>query len=564
MIGYMSGEWWRRAVVYQIYIRSFADGDGDGVGDLPGIRQRLPHLRELGVDAVWITPWYPSPMADGGYDVADYRDIDPLFGTLADAEAMIEDAHRLGLKVIIDIVPNHSSDRHPWFRNALSSRPGSPERDRYIFRPGRGPHGAEPPTNWQSAFGGPAWRRVPSDRDSAPAPHGGTPDRTAVADEWYLHLYAPEQPDLNWRNPEVVADFERTLRFWLDRGVDGLRVDAATVLCKDPAFPDAPPGAGTAFSYGGGPDHPFRDRDEIHDVYRGWRAVVDGYRDRMLIGECWVPSPERLALYLRPDEMHAAFNFQLLQAPWDLNALRKVIDSSVASMAAVGAPTTWVLSNHDVTRHATRYARLDTTGGGVAPGDRAGPDTPLDPPTGLRRARAAALLMLALPGSAYVYQGDELGLPEVLDLPESVLQDPIWTRTNHEERGRDGCRVPIPWERDGPSFGFGPGGSWLPQPASWGALSRAAQTGVRGSTLELYRAALAIRREHPALGDGGMRWHDGEPGTLVLGREPGFRCVVNFGPATVPLPVHDRVLLTSDPLTGAAELPPDTAAWLAT
>ena len=543
--------WWRHAVIYQVYIRSFADGDGDGIGDLPGIRSRLPYLRGLGVDAVWITPFYPSPMADGGYDVADYRDIEPQFGTLADADALIEDAHALGLRVIIDIVPNHSSDQHGWFQAALAAGPGSPERDRYMFRPGRGPGGELPPTDWESTFGGPAWQRVPDG-------------------EWYLHLFAPEQPDFNWENPEVVEEFEDILRFWLDRGVDGFRIDVANSLKKDQSFPDVGTEEAAILVPHEGPDHPFWDRDDVHEVYRGWRSVSDAYgADRTFVAEAWVDSPDRLARYTRADELHTAFNFSFVRAPWEADELRKTIDECIAAAASVGAPTTWVLSNHDVTRHATRYARLDSTGGGVSDEARVGPDTPLDPPLGLRRARAATLLMLALPGSAYVYQGEELGLPEVVDLPEEVLADPIWERSGHTVRGRDGARVPIPWTRQGPSLGFGSGPPWLPQPTSWSDLSVEAQDGVDGSMLELYRAALALRRSEPALGDGALRWLDSPPEALFFEREDaGSRlvCAVNLGAAAVPLPAYDEVLLASVDLEpgpdGRTLLPPDTAVWL--
>jgi len=543
-------EWWRHGVIYQVYIRSFADSDGDGIGDLGGIRSRLPYLRDLGVDAVWITPFYPSPMADGGYDVADYRDVEPLFGTLEDAEALVREAHDIGVRVIVDIVPNHSSDRHEWFQAAVEAGPGSPERERYIFRPGRDADGAEPPNDWQSVFGGPAWARLPDG-------------------EWYLHLFAPEQPDFNWEHPEVVADFHTTLRFWLDRGVDGFRIDVANSLMKQRDLTDLSTVDQTALELGEGPLHPFWDRDDVHDVYRGWRRVMDEYAgERAFVAEAWVHSPARLARYVRPDELHTAFNFAFLQAPWDPAVLRAVIDECLATTGAVGAPTTWVLSNHDVTRHATRYGRLDTTAGGVSEEGRAGPDTPVDPDLGLRRARAAVLLTLALPGSAYLYQGEELGLPEVVDLPEDVLADPIWKRTLHTERGRDGCRVPIPWAKDGPSLGFGDATPWLPQPTSWSDLSVEAQDGIADSTLELYRLALRLRRETLAGGTSqrhAMRWESSPPGALVFRRAAvgggEILVMVNIGPDPVPLPAYDEVLVASGTFE-AGGLPADTAVWL--
>jgi alpha-glucosidase len=535
--------WWRDAVIYQVYIRSFADGNGDGVGDLAGIRSRLPYLASLGVDAIWVTPFYPSPMADGGYDVADYRDIEPIFGTLPDADALIGEAHDLGLKVILDLVPNHTSDQHVWFQQALQAAPGSPERARYVFRPGRGPDGAEPPTNWTSVFGGPAWHRLPDG-------------------EWYLHLFAPEQPDLNWENPEVVEEFHAILRFWLDRGVDGFRIDVAHGMAKDQAFPDVEEGKEELLEVPDAEDHPFWDRDEVHEIYRGWHDVVSAYDgERMLCAEAWVPNPERLARYVRPDELSTAFNFDFLKAPWEAGPLREVIDTSLATTAGVGAPATWVLSNHDVPRHRSRYARYGATGGHPSVHDWS-PGVELNLERGLARARAAILLMLALPGSAYVYQGEELGLFEVLDLPEEALADPIWERSGHTERGRDGCRVPIPWTVGGPSYGFGTSDAWLPQPAEWAKLSVEAQQGVAGSTYELYREALRIRRSEPSLGAGELRWLDSPPETLVLARDPGVVCAVNLGTAPAPLPAYAEVLVASADLIDGGLLPGDAAVWL--
>ena len=542
--------WWRTAVIYQVYIRSFADGDGDGVGDLAGIRSRLAYLRDLGVDALWITPFYPSPMADGGYDVADYRAVDPLFGSLADFDALLADAHRLGLRVVIDIVPNHSSDQHPWFQAALAADPGNPERARYVFRRGRGAHGELPPNDWQSTFGGPAWRRVPDG-------------------EWYLHLFAPEQPDFNWENPEVVREFEAILRFWLDRGVDGFRIDVANALKKDQSFPDVGPEDEDILVPHEGPGHPFWDRDEVHEIYRGWRRVAETYAgDRMFVAEAWVDSPERLARYTRPDELHTAFNFSFLRVAWDADAMRSTIDECLRTSGAVGAPATWVLSNHDVTRHATRYGRLDSTAGGVSAAGRVGPDTPVDAALGLRRARAATLLMLALPGSAYVYQGEELGLPEVVDLPEEVLADPIWERSGHTERGRDGSRVPVPWTVDGPSLGFGTGKPWLPQPRRFADLSVQAESGAEGSTLELYR--LTLRRRRLLAGDSGLEWKSSPPGSLAFRRRARdgstVLVVVACTAEPVELPAYDEVLAASVPIqpgaNGNALLPGDAAAWL--
>jgi alpha-glucosidase len=540
--GNLPRPWWRSAAIYEVYVRSFADGNGDGTGDLAGVRARLPYLRDLGIDAIWFTPWYPSPMADGGYDVADYRDIDPMFGTLAEAELLIAEAAALDLRVIVDIVPNHCSDRHSWFQAALAAGPGSPERARFWFRPGRGPHGELPPNDWSSIFGGSAWTQT--------AGEDGTPG------EWYLHLFAPEQPDLNWDNDEVRREHEDVLRFWFDRGVAGVRIDSAALLVKDASLPDIGPDSVPS-------PHPFTDRDELHDVYRSWRALADGYAgERILIGEIWLEDAERFALYLRPDEMHTAFNFEFLACPWEAARLRACIDSTLAAHAPVGATATWVLSNHDVTRHVTRYGREDTKFEFAAK-TRLTPRVDVD--LGMRRARAAALLTLSLPGAVYVYQGEELGLPEVEDLPEEVLQDPMFFRSGGKDPGRDGCRVPLPWDGEEPPFGFSPKGAtarpWLPQPGSWGPFSAERQAREAGSMLSLYREALRIRRSEPALGDGPLRWLDAPEGVLAFSRGEGFAFLLNLSTAPVELPPHDRVLLRSGHLEDGL-LPPDTAIWL--
>ncbi len=524
--------WWREAVIYQVYPRSFADTDGDGVGDLPGVRSRLPYLRQLGVDAIWLNPFYPSPQADAGYDVSDYCAVDPLFGTLADFDGLVADAHAFGIRVIVDLVPNHTSSEHEWFRAALASPPGSRERARYIFRDGRGDDGNLPPNDWQSTFGGPAWTRV-TEADGRPG-------------QWYLHLFDAAQPDLDWTNPEVVENFHSVLRFWLDRDVDGFRIDVAHGLAKDPEMPDL----GERFAPGGPAreGHPHWDQDAVHDVYRGWRQVIDEYPgERVFVGEIWLHSTERIARYLRPGELHTAFNFHFLLATWSAESLRASVDATLTALAEVDAPATWVLSNHDVVRHVTRYG---------------GDDFEL----GTRRARAATLMMLALPGSAYLYQGEELGLPEVVDLPDELRQDPTFHRTNGTRRGRDGCRVPLPWSGTEPPFGFGPGErTWLPQPSSWAALTVEAQEADPTSTLAMYRTALAERRRLDALGDGTMTWLPAPPGVLAFRREPGFTCVVNVTdePVTVPEGATGRVVVASDPAATATTLPANSAVWLA-
>lgn len=534
------GSWWRDAVIYQIYIRSFADGNGDGVGDIAGIRSRLPYLRTLGVDAIWITPWYRSPQVDAGYDVADFRDIEPCFGTLADAEALIQDAHAHGIRLIPDLVPNHTSDQHRWFQAALAAGLGSPERERYIFRPGRGPGGAQPPNNWRAAFGGPAWTRV-------------------ADGEWYLHLFAPEQPDLNWTNPEVKEEFEAILRFWFDRGVDGFRVDVADGLIKDPGLRDLDLTLQSADR-----DHPHWDRDGVHEIYRSWRRVADQYPgDRQFVAEAlaYAPDqPDRLARYVRAGHLHTAFNFSLMHCPWEADRLREVIDSSLASLKAVGAPATWVLSNHDVPRHVTRYGSLSQQWSWAE-----SITGTIDVCLGTRRARAAALLMLALPGGAYIYQGEELGLPQVENLPEEVLRDPVWTRSGGTNRGRDGCRVPMPWSGEKPPFGFSApdvtAEPWLPQPEEWVNLTAEAQRSRPESMLELYRTALTIRRQHSALGAGELIWNDSEQGVLSFTRPPNFDCVVNLSATPCELPPEATILLASDDISGRV-LPTDTAAWI--
>ena len=514
-----SQPWWRDAVVYEVYVRSFADSGDDGEGDLAGVRSRLPYLRNLGVDALWLTPFYRSPLADGGYDVADYRAVDPRFGTLADFEALVADAHDHGLRVIVDIVPNHTSNQHVWFQEALASPPGSPARDRYIFRTSPDDR---PPNDWPSAFGGPAW--------------------TQVADgEWYLHLYAPEQPDLNWHNAHVRAEFEDILRFWLDRGADGFRIDVAAGLFKDPNFADLRGGRPHAIG------SPMYGRPEVHDVYRDWRRILDSYSstgaERMAVGEVWSDDPAEVARFLRPDELHQAFTFALQLAPWSAEQFRTVVSDCLRVTAPIHAAPTWVLSSHDAIRHRSRYE------------DSAG--------HGLDRVRAMLLFMLALPGSAYLYQGEELGLPEVFDLPDEARQDPTFFRTHGAQLGRDGCRVPLPWSGDAPPYGFSTGTPWLPQPATWGSLSAAAQTGDPHSVLEFYRRALALRRtlrdELPET----LEWLDAPNKDSLLFRRGDLRCLLNCGDDPVPLPDGAQILLAGGSGTPAdGVLPGNSAAWL--
>jgi len=532
--------WWRNAVIYQLYVRSFADGNGDGIGDLAGARARLPYLRDLGVDAIWVNPWYLSPMADGGYDVADYRAIEPTFGTIADAEAFIREALDLGIRTIVDIVPNHVSDQHPWFEAALAAGPGTPLRDRFWFRPGLGPDGDLPPNGWISHFGDIAWTRSKN------------PDGTAG--EWYLHLFSPGQPDLNWEHPDVRREHEGVLRFWFDRGAAGVRIDSAALAIKHPELPEVDPTSGPGA-------HPFVDRDELHDLYRSWRKLADAYEPkRVLIGELWLPNRERFARYLRADELHTAFNFDFLACPWEPAALRKTIVDTLDTHAPVGAPATWVLSNHDVTRVVTRYGRADTSFSFGA--KRMG--IPTDPALGQRRARAAALLAMALPGSFYLYQGDELGLPEVEDLPVDRIQDPMHFQSGGRDPGRDGCRVPLPWSGTAAPYGFSPQGAlaepWLPQPDDWAPFTAAAQRGTPDTTLELYRRALRLRREYLTGPDRPLEWLPGRDGVLAF-RRGEIVCVVNLTPEPVALHWAGTVLVASAPRV-TQTLPPDAAAWI--
>ena len=537
-------DWWRNAVVYQVYPRSFADSDGDGIGDLEGVRQHVDHLVALGIDAVWLSPFYPSALADGGYDIDDYRDVAPELGDLAAFDAMTAALHEHGIRVIVDIVPNHTSDRHRWFRAALASAPGSDERDRYVFRQGRGTDGAEPPTDWESDFGGPAWTRLDDGW-------------------WYLHLFAPEQPDLNWDRRDVRDEFLATLSFWADRGVDGFRVDVANLLVKDLAEP-LPDRAALATLTDG--NHPYSDRDAVHEVYAEWRALFDRYDPpRMAVAEAWVPAHRR-ARYARPESLGQAFNFDLLTAPWQAEAWRRVITENLALAAESGSTSTWVLSNHDVIRHPSRYGITAAAGQpneiGYIPAFGVDPEITVDRALGAARARAATLLVLALPGSAYLYQGEELGLFEVTEIEPAQRQDPTFFRTGGARLGRDGCRVPLPWTGAPPSYGFSPGDSTapphLPQPAWFADQSVEREAGDEGSSLALYRAALALRRS-VAAGEG-LTWTPSGPGVVHVERPGGWVCLTNFGPDPVALP-DGEVLLTSGPLTDG-RVPADRTVWL--
>lgn len=596
-----SYQWWRDAVVYQVYLRSFADGNGDGIGDFPGLRARLPYVASLGADAVWVTPHYVSGGADGGYDVIDYTTVDPAYGTVDDVRALVADAHELGLRVLLDIVPNHTSDQHEWFQRALED-PSSPEAARYHFMP----PSSSPPNNWQSMFGGPAWSRTPDGR-------------------WYLHLFTPQQPDLNWDNPEVAADFDRTLRFWFDLGVDGFRVDVAYGLFKDPAYRDNP-GIYSPTLFGHGPEQVrTTNQARIHQVWRRWREICDSYATpKMLVGEVSLADLSQVGLYARPDEMHHAFQFRLLKSDWDAEAFACTIAEALDAFRAVGAPAPWVLGNHDKARQVTRYGST-------------------------RRARAAALLMLALPGAAYLYAGEELGLPEA-PVPDAARRDPIFHRSAGARLGRDGCRIPMPWDSTAPSAGFsspagptalpaspptgvtspltppftdraaspltdvsGLAGSqpasgasqpgsrapqpastvsrpasaaprpasatpqpvypapWLPQPAGWADYAVDRQQGDPSSTLTMYQQAILLRDLYKPLGTGlASVTRDGDVIRVDLiarhGEPDPITVWINMGSKTVTVPAHSLLLASSPdvpgPTAGKLTLAPDTTAWV--
>ena len=526
--GEVAAPWWATAVFYQIYPRSFSDSDGDGVGDLPGVIDKLGYLELLGVDALWISPVMRSPMADHGYDVSDPRDIDPLFGGIGALDALVEEAHARDIKVTMDLVPNHTSDQHPWFVEALAAAPGSRERERYIFRDGRGENGDEPPNNWPSIFGGPAWTRV-TEPDGTPG-------------QWYLHIFAAEQPDLNWENDEVFEDLATTLRFWLDRGVDGFRIDVAHGMAKPPGLPDMPEELQTGLLINDDDDPRFNNPG-VHAIHQRIRTVMDEYPDAVTVGEIWVRDNKRFAEYIRPDELHLGFNFRLAEADFTADSVRDAIENSLEAVDSVQGVPTWTLSNHDVEREVTRYSEGTT--------EEVGRD----------RARAMVLVELALPGAVFLYNGSELGMPNV-DLPDSALQDPVWERSGHTIRGRDGCRIPVPWTGEDPPYGFSDSSdTWLPMPEGWGSLTAEAQLEDVDSTLSLHRLAIELRRTRPEFAGDEVEWYGAPPGCLAFRRSEGrLVCALNTTDAPVGLP-GGEVLLSSAPLVDG-RLPANAAAWL--
>jgi alpha-glucosidase len=537
--------WWRDAAIYQIYPRSFRDTNGDGEGDLTGVLQGLPYLQKLGIDAIWLSPFYLSPNKDGGYDVADPRDVDPRFGKLIDAENLITAAHEHGFRIIFDVVPNHFSSDHLWFQEALKSAPGSTSRERFHFFAGRGVDGNEPPNNWCSIFGGSAWTRVV--------------ESNGKLGQWYLHLFDSSQPDLNWENPEVAADFEKTLRFWLDRGVDGFRIDVAHGLVKDNILVDHrdPEGLTRALRLDITEmdkaeravllqDIPFFDREGVHDIYRQWRKILNSYpNERMSVAEAWVNPSSRAVRYVRPDELHQIFNFDFLMIDWDAALIKEAIIRTLAEVATVGAPATWVLCNHDSSRVVSRLG---------------------DP----KKAKALALLTHALPGGIYIYQGEELGLPDA-QLPDAARQDPVFFRTNGADKGRDGCRVPLPWASKEPNFGFTTGRPWLPQPAEWVDQAVDIQDLDPGSFLNFYRKSLALRKSNPALGgEGAIEWLDAPAGAIHFKREPGLHVISNTTGFSIKIevPLNSSIIHESQSgslITGTkVEVLSNTTVWIAT
>jgi alpha-glucosidase len=526
--------WWRSSVVYQLYLKSFLDTDGDGLGDLDGVRAKLDHIASLGVDGIWLNPCYPSPQRDGGYDVADYTTVDPAYGGLPGFEGLLDAAHQRGLKVLLDLVPNHCSDRHAWFQEALAAGAGSAARDRFLFSEGRGEDGSDPPNNWVSTFGGRAWTRVPDG-------------------QWYLHLFDSSQPDFNWENPEVAAMFDDVLRLWFDRGIDGFRIDVAHGMAKAPGLPDAPDVAEMSVHAWNQP--------AVHDILRRWRKLADSYdKELTLVGEAWVPAADS-ADYIRPDELPQVFYFNLTLQPFDAAAFRTSVEEALAPLTGGHGAPTWTLNNHDVHRSVTRYGIVDpeptysVDPHGALTRQRGRVDVGL----GTRRANAALLFMLALPGSVYLYQGEELGLPEVQDLPDGVRQDPMWERSGHRDFGRDGSRVPLPWRAADPHLGFSTGTPWLPQPDWFADFAADRQEGDSDSVLNLYRAALRARRDIDT--GATLAWLPTGRDDVLAFRRGHLVCVTAFGSSPYAVPEEwGHLVLSSADLTDAT-LPGSSAAW---
>jgi alpha-glucosidase len=534
-------EWWRRASVYQLYVRSFSDANGDGVGDLHGVVERLDYIASLGVDAIWLNPCYPSPDHDGGYDISDYTQIDPTYGGLAALEKLLGAAHERGLRVMMDLVPNHCSSDHPWFREALAAPPGSAARARFHFRDGRGPNGAEPPNNWRSTFGGSAWTRVV---------------RADGPEQWYLHSFDSTQPDFNWANADVAELFDDVLRTWFDRGVDGFRIDVAYAMVKHADLPDADDPDDNPYAW---------NQPGVHEIFKRWHMIAETYhRDLALVGEVWLP-PEATGEYIRSGRLNQVFYFDLMRQDWSATGFRDSIDATLASVPSGGGVPAWTLNNHDVHRAVSRYGLVArepmyTVDANAA---RTRPRGQVDVELGVRRARAAALLLLALPGSAYLYQGEELGLPEVMDIPAGQRRDPIWIRSGQREFGRDGSRVPLPWRPHGATLGFSPDGAaepWLPQPDWFSRFAVETEDADPTSTLSLFRSALLLRRSL-FVGDA-FEWLDaGRDDVLAFGNGTGVNVTVMGERPFIPPASWGDIAMRSD--SGMTpELAPGTSAWI--
>lgn len=555
--------WWATAVVYQLYVRSFADANSDGIGDIAGIRSRLGYLNALGVDAIWLNPCYPSPQHDHGYDISDFFDIEPEYGTLADFDALVADARQHGIKILMDVVSNHCSWDHPWFKEAVAAGRGSGERGRFYFRDGKGDNGDEPPNNWVSIFGGSTWTRV-TEPDGSPG-------------QWYLHVFASQQPDMNWFHPDVAQHFDDMLRFWFDRGVEGFRADAVVVLGKTEGLPDYDSTTPQPREIGSNNPH-YMFHPSGHRAWKRWRSVVDQYqvehpeRELFIVAEAYTPgNPDLLQQYVNPHEFHQSFAFDLLLSPWVAANFRAAMSMFIDTLLPRGLFPAWTLNNHDAQRCVTRFGRADAADPASYTGDNLINSTALvDLGVGTRRARAAVSLMLALPGSAYLYMGEELGLPEVLDLPDDARQDPIFLRTSGRDIGRDGCRVPMAWTRDpGTLFGFCAEArdqpAWMPQPAGWGDYAADSQGTAVDSVLGLYRAAIASRKAW--LSSDVVVWEDvGDPVLLAFTRD-NVLVVTNFSGEARPLPVGlvaGRTVVLSSEFghDDSSVVPGDTTVWL--
>jgi alpha-glucosidase len=535
--------WWRDSVVYQVYVRSFADSNGDGKGDLQGIIDHLPYLQGLGVDAVWLCPCFPSPQMDHGYDVADYFDIEPTYGDLDTFDRLVAAAREHGIKVMLDVVPNHCSSQHAWFTAALAAPKGSHERSRFYFRDGKGEHGELPPNNWKAVFGGPAWSRI-TEPDGTPG-------------QWYLHIFTPWQPDFNWDSEDVKDHFDRMLRFWFDRGVEGFRVDAVGVVGKETGLPDQEVLAdGVKATQQAGANVHVQFQPKAHDYWRRWRRVIDTYeaehpgRQLVTVSEAYTPGrPELLLKFVEPDQFHQSFSFDLMLAPWIAGPIRQSVADVYDVLTPAGAALTWTLNNHDTQRAVTRYGRANATSmESWTKNNLVYVDAPVDEGLGLRRNDAMIAFTVGLPGSLYLYQGEELGLPEVLDLPDDRREDPLFARTNGKEIGRDGCRIPLPWTAD-PTTAFGfsgvppTEGTWLPQPTGWGDYAADGQAVDPASTLAHYRHLLGHRRALDVTAP--IEWVLADSDEVVAYRR---------GAVLVALNVSDRHVTLPADLVGSAQL----------